>query len=326
MGSVLLLLLVTLQAGAAQETADLIRKLGSDVLTEREQATARLKQIGPSVSPALQNLLKTGDIETRERAREILAEFEREARVQSFRPSNRRITVHLDQTPLSEAVPQLLHPFGMTGAKVDPAAAGWSLTLDLKDATFWEALELLERQANVKVDLRSGRIDPATEKPVARPGSGEVRFSAEGWGGRGGSGGPTRKALFVKAWLPPGTWVCLADLNDIVVTDETENEIEAKWLPDLETVRREGLPTSVGMGTLAILPDKLKNVKSVTLRGNFRWGYARNLERFVMSPVPGKLGLLGGSLEIDKLSKEPDKEWWDLTSIPREGARAGRCC
>jgi hypothetical protein len=130
-------------------------------------------------------------------------------------------------------------------------------------------------------------------------------------------------ALFPKAWLPPGAWVCHAELEDIAVTDEAGNKIEAGWHPDLETVRRPGLPTSVGLGTLTILPKNLEGLKSVTLRATFRWGYARDLERFVLSPIPGKLKLASGIIAIDKLTKDPDKEWWDLSLNTENGDEGG---
>lgn len=318
-----LLLLLALQTDPAQEAAELIRKLGSDVLEERDQATAQLKKLGPAVAPALLEALKTGEAEVRERARDILAEFERRARVQAFRPSDRRISVRLDQVPLSDAVTQLLHPFGMTGAKVTPEAAERTVTLKIKEGSFWEVLEQLEGQAKVRVNLSSGRIDPDSGEPSRRFGTGDVRFTVDGWGGRSGGKGPTYKALFPKVWLSPGAWACVADLDDVVVTDEAGNPIEAQWYDGLETVRKQGLPSGVDLGTLAILPENLKGKKTVTLRATLRLGYARDLERSVMEPVPGKMKLGRAGLEIDKLSKDPAKEWWDLSLSLEGGGEAG---
>jgi len=318
-----LLFLLALQADPAPEMAELIRRLGSDVLEERERATAQLKKLGPAAAPALLEALKSGEAEVRERARYILAEFERLARIQSLRPSSRRISIQLVDAPLSDAVTQLLHPFGMTGAKVTPKADTRLVTLTIKEGSFWQVLDQLERQAKVHVDLSSGEISPADGPHEEKPGVGDLRFFANSWGGRSSGNGPTHKALFTKAWLPPGAWACVAELDDVAATDEAGNKLEAQWHGSLDTARRQGLPSEVDLGTLTILPKDLTGKKTVTLRATLRLGYARDLERYVLETIPGKMKLLGGSIEIDKLSKDPDKEWWDLSLNTETATEAG---
>jgi hypothetical protein len=313
----LLLFLLSVQPDPGQETAELLRKLGSDLPEERDRATARLKQIGPSAADALKEVVRTGEGELRERAREILADFDRVARIMALRPSDRRISVRLHEVFLAEALPQLLHPFGMTNLKISDELANRKVTLSLENSAFWEALDRLEEAAKVLVDLSSGEIRAGARTTSEWSGRGDVRVSATSWGSRGGSKIPTQDLLSLHAWLPPGSWACSAELENLVTTDETGKIIAGNWQGALDGIRHYGRPSYVELGGLAILPDHLKGLKTVTVSGTLKLGLPRDLERRVMDKLPGKLLLLGGSVSVQKLLKS--ERWgWDL-SVDSEG-------
>lgn len=89
------------------EVLRLIRQLGSDDFDERESATARLKEIGASALPALQQARSSNDAEVRQRATALIVAI-RDARTLCLdlrphlnQPLNERFHDHLDGNDLA---------------------------------------------------------------------------------------------------------------------------------------------------------------------------------------------------------------------------------
>lgn len=315
-----LLLVLLLQAGTSQEIPELIRGLTSDAPEEREQAVRRLKEIGAPARPALEEALKRGDADLKARARDLLDHFARADRVDALRGSpGRRVTVELRDAPLADAIRAALHPFGLTETRVDEALTGKKVSLALKDAPFWEALERLEDAAGARMNLESGRMELGDAGP--RAGAGEARVTHASWGSHSSGGGPSQAALFVKTWLTPGAWTCSAEFSEFELTNEAGKPIECRWVPSLDSVRRHGLPSGVGVGCLTVDRTALKGVKSATLRGTLMLGVPRDVERTAMERIPGKVGILGGDVTLDKLARR-DPDGWDVSFGGRGGGTA----
>ncbi len=312
-----LLMVLLLQTGTSQEIPELVHRLTSDAPEEREQAVRRLKEIGAPARAALEQALKRGDADLMARARDLLDHLARSERVGALRGSpDRRVSVELRDAPLAEALRATLHPFGMTESTAEKSLATKKLSLSLKDAPFWEAVERLEEAAGARLNLESGRLEPGDAVP--RAGSGQFRVTHTSWGSRSSGGGPSKPALFVRSWLPPGAWACSAAASDVELTNESGKPIECSWVPGLDSVRRPGLPSGIGVGLLTVDRASLKGVKSVTLRATLRLGVPRDFERVSMERIPGKVGILGGEVTLDKLTRR-DPDGWDISLGGRGG-------
>ena len=315
-----LLIALLLQADPSEEIAGLVRSLTSDAPEERDLAVRRLKEIGAPARPALEEALKRGDADLKARARDLLDHFVRAERVGALRGSpDRRVSAELRDVSLEEAFRATLHPFGLTRTSVKDPPAAKKISLSLKDAPFWEALERLEAAAGARMNLESGRMEPGDAGP--RAGAGAARVTHASWGSHSRGGGPSKAALFVRTWLPPGAWACSAAVSDVELTSEAGKPIEGDWVSGLDSVRRPGLPSGIGVGCLTVHRTALKGVQSVTLRATLRLGVPRDVERTAMERIPGKVGILGGDVTLDKLTRR-DPDGWDISLGGRGGGSA----
>lgn len=305
---ILLLSCLLLQSELPREIEDLVRRLNADGLEEREQATSRLKEIGTPAIPALEVAAKSGEAEARGRARLILDHLARLDRVKALRPASRKLTVDLKDAPLADAVRQVLHPFGLTGATFEEELAKRRVTLTLKDASLWSAVDQLEEAAGLRWDYSSSRLTSVSTPRGVRCGSGTVRIAADGWGGWS-SGGVSRKLLLLRAWTPPGSWACDADVSDLEVTDEAGKPVAHQWHPELEGRREEGRPSELEFGRPTFDEKDLKGKKSLRLRGTLCLAFPRDIDRRVMAGIPGKVTVPAGTIEIDRLTRRGKGEW-----------------
>jgi hypothetical protein len=305
--------LFLLQADPPGEIAGLIRLLGSEAPEEREQAVVRLKELGSPAIPALEAVSKSTDADLRGRAQGILDHIARAQRVRALCPSGRRITVEFREVPLAEAIRKVLNPFGMTETVVDEALAEKVVSLSLERSTFWEALECLEKTADIRIDPGSGRIQPAGWGVPARSGSGDVRVAWNSWGNYSSGGGPSENSLHLKTWLPPGAWACSGSLEDLELIGDNGKKVDFKFVHGLDGVRNHGLPSGIGTGFLAIAPKAVKGLKSLTVRGTVALGFPRDVERheILMDRAPASVAILGGQVTVERFSKN-DRGDWDV--------------
>jgi hypothetical protein len=221
------------------------------------------------------------------------------------------VTVELRDVSLGEAVEKTLHPFGMTGVKVETPGKARAVTLSLREGSLWEAVDGLEKAAGIRLDLQSGEISDRQEPEVRPSGTGDVRIGTGGsWAGHSGPGG-SESVLRLSAWLPPGAWACSAELEDVELTAEGGGKILSRLMPQLEGERRRGLPTQMEVGGVAVRPENLKGVKKASVRGTLRMGFPRDIERLVkpLVPLPSEVALLGGTVKLTTLGRSEDGDW-----------------
>jgi hypothetical protein len=308
---VLFLALLLQQVDPSREAADWIRLLGSESPEDRDQAALRLKTLGTAAKPALEAASRSGDADVRARARGLLEDIARAERVKALHPSGRRVTLELRDVSVGEAVVKTLHPFGMTGVKVESQGKGRLIALSLRDVALWEAVDGLEKAAGIRVDLSSGELSDRPEPEVLPSGTGDVRIGTSGsWGSHSGPGG-SESVLHVTAWLPPGAWACSAELEEVELTAEGGGKIPSRLMPELEGERRRGLPTRMEVGGIAVRPENLKGFKKASVRGTLRLGFPRDLERIErpILPLPSEVALLGGTVKLASLARTPDEGW-----------------
>lgn len=128
----------------------LVLELGSRSFQVREQATKSLIMAGPSALEYLQKASKSSDAEIRRRAGLALERIEKEMDTARLLKPHRLHLVYRD-TPVTEAVADFAKksgfPLPFEGDRV--RLAHRKITLDTGEVTFWEALELFCRAADL---------------------------------------------------------------------------------------------------------------------------------------------------------------------------------
>jgi hypothetical protein len=131
--------------GPTPAVEQLIDRLGSADFNEREQAAKTLKAGGPDVLPALRKALTHRDAEVRRRVEELIPQLEAIAAV-----APKRVTLSAEKQPLSAILKDIEK---QTGYKVEEIERNDDkrYSIKLKDASFWDALEQISREAGCVV-------------------------------------------------------------------------------------------------------------------------------------------------------------------------------
>jgi len=137
----------------ASSTFDrLIEQLGDTDFRKRDEATRLLEAEGVKVVPALKKALGHPDAEVRRRAFNLIPQLETAAFV-----APRRVTLHMSHKPLRAIFDEMTK---QTGYKIEfwtaPNNAQMTYSCDFKDATFWQALDRLCRDANLVLQHNYG--------------------------------------------------------------------------------------------------------------------------------------------------------------------------
>jgi hypothetical protein len=138
----------------------LVEQLGSRSFVERERATKALRERGPAALPALRNALKSADEEVRKRAESLIPPLEIE---EALLP--KRVSLKADKQSAASLLPELAK---QTGFKFGPTPSSddRTLTLDLKDVPFWEAVEQIGRQPGMISTTYGSRERTLHLKPI----------------------------------------------------------------------------------------------------------------------------------------------------------------
>jgi hypothetical protein len=148
-----LLLTLVLQDNVARE----IERLKSDVVAERERAIHTLESIGLPAMPALEMELKSADLETRYRIEALLKSIPRRAALTKVFGPTKRVTYQADKVPFGEVAAALGKSLDEKVRLEGPDPAS-PVTLDLKDATLWEAFDALADAAKSRYEYRKDGV------------------------------------------------------------------------------------------------------------------------------------------------------------------------
>lgn len=164
-----------------ERVAQLIKRLGSNQFRERAAATRALDSLGEAALDALKQAACSDDLETRQRATELIQAIE-------FRLATARILaatpVEFDyqNTPLPEAVADLAKRTGFPVVLHDPAAlarrrvtAGTNGKVD-----FWQALALFCRKADLHEWDGIAPLPAGGNQPTAHPGVAQGQIIMQG--------------------------------------------------------------------------------------------------------------------------------------------------
>jgi hypothetical protein len=125
---------------------DLISRLVDDDIGVREKAAADLADLGSAAIPMLERLRKSPDLELSSRAAGILKAIAENQIVGRHWRRGPRISLDFTDAPVSAVLAELAKQSGDT-FKVDAAELADRVTIQVKDATFWDALDELCRAA-----------------------------------------------------------------------------------------------------------------------------------------------------------------------------------
>jgi hypothetical protein len=218
--------------------------------------------------------------------------------------------VDLEDVPLSEAIRQVLGPYGMNVARGDGKENTRRVTLSLKGAHFWEAVARLEEASGTKFLSSEGIFSAPAPWPVQSAGNAHARVEIFGWGSSSsGRGGESKKALFVSAALSPGAWACNAEMIDLRVVDRTGKPIDHQWGSNAVFGRTAGGVSKGDVGHVVIAPKELVGVDELLLTGTVELEVPNDIERRFFPHVKGKIQVPGGSLRVDYLDRREDGLW-----------------
>jgi len=174
---ILLLALAPLQ----DSPDELIRRLRSDRAEERDEAGKKLADLGAAAVPALEAARLDKDEEVARRAAAILRTIERRRREAEERKPRRLRSAALKDVPLEDAAKDVFGKFGAS-VKVDPFGINVqnAVTLELKDAGFWEAVDQFCQAANVRVEPQMMLGTRCSALPISRPLPWPVTFDTIG--------------------------------------------------------------------------------------------------------------------------------------------------
>jgi hypothetical protein len=151
----------------------LIENLGSDEFAVRERAARELVEIGEPALELLRKADKSGDEEISKRAARLVTVVEAKALTAAML-APRKVRLDLKGVPVAEAVAELAKVSGYRLELVGDRnrLAGRKVTLTTKKVTFWEALDLLCREARLveKMDVSDLVARPAQLGPMNRGG------------------------------------------------------------------------------------------------------------------------------------------------------------
>lgn len=303
----ILLLLLALQT----DPTDLIRDLGSDAAETRAEAARRLAELGPAAAPALRKAAAEGDAEIRSRAAELLERIARRERVGVLGGLRARATAALKDVPFPEAVEKILAAFGPVDLPADPVLAARTVSLTLSGATYWEAVEALEKAAGARLDLEAARWTADGGGRPSRSGTGDVRVEAGGWRGASEAGGDARPLLYLEVWLAPGPWAPEMAGGDVAVTDDQGRAVPAELVVDASGHRRPGRPNRMGVGGVALDAARAQGAKAFTIRGTVVAAFPRDVERIAApaAAFPAVAKVADGEVRIDRLDVAAPGRW-----------------
>lgn len=159
-----------------ESTEDLIKKLDSDKIEERDAAAKKLRALGPAAAGFLLQLIQSSDPELAHRANELLRNIKHDEHIKRVTRSLPLITLKCNKTRLSDVVKSIKD---QTGIEVATSILGDNLvTVDLVDAPLLKALDLIcagaeERGPNWELswyqrnnEISFGITDGAINKPT----------------------------------------------------------------------------------------------------------------------------------------------------------------
>ena len=333
-----MLLALALLVALPQDLDTLLERLTSGDVEVREKAEAELVARGDDAIPLLKRLEAHPDSEVRGRAKRAIEEIGRRGRVRAVRPDPVRLTLKLTDAPLQEALKKTLPPFGLKleeSAIRDDRFKERRVTLDLREATLWRALDAVEESAKVEIEadfwgvvVRNARRNEA--KPsILDIGDVRLRLSLDVPAAGGDPEG--EQEIRVSATLPVGSAPLGWGVEDFRLSDDQGREIPVRLDRFTEMQRSPGLRTRAGVLTQGqawrgyVKPDPLRTAKTIRFQGNFVTKYPHDIVRheFDVSDAKGPVTQVVNGVKCTfRVDRRKDSEAFSVQET-YEGVVAG---
>lgn len=135
-----------------------IERLGSDSIEERGEASRQLERLGPpAVAPIERALAEARDPEVRARLALISRNIRTRSELARVFGEVRRVTIESQGRPLADVVRELGTALGET-VELEGFDGKEPVTLQLRNATLWQALDELARAGNLHYDYGYRKI------------------------------------------------------------------------------------------------------------------------------------------------------------------------
>lgn len=279
-----------------QDVATLVEQLKSEDPATRESAAGRLVGFGTSVIEELKLHEQNEDRDFCAQIKSIILEIQRRERIRVVHGPIKRLTLSVTNIPTAEAIDRVLSPFGLRAMyRRSQVGSGPSVTVELREATLWEAFDALEKAAAVGLDqplwpfsghamwgrdLNFVPMDQAARTPYAAESNlDDMRLFGAPMQDKGSDD------VSVEAWvvLPPGAVPISVELDGVELMDDRGRRLDPGPAEShLGTVRhRMGCVTIVPVWKMKDRLDRacLRDAKSFTLKGTLVVDYPYDLER-----------------------------------------------
>lgn len=222
------LLVLVPQDDAILRARRLIEQLRSDHIEQRNKAAWELEGLVDQARPEIEKAAQDSDLEVRSTAQRLLDDSARRKRIACVRPMPRHLTLSLKEVPLASALEQVSNPlgFGRNAFRIDvPAELQAKISLDLRDANPWQALDALANAAR-------SEWTPGVERWYLSPEGSEQKeswtkcdgFGIRIWGQMGWysrENEPPVPRLLIRVHLPPDSHPLSWSVEDVEVTDNS---------------------------------------------------------------------------------------------------------
>jgi hypothetical protein len=161
---------------------ELIERLVDDDIGVREKAASDLAEFGKTAIPALEKARASSDIELRSRAASILRSIAENEIVGRHWHRGARISLDFDRAPVAKVLEEL-EKQARDKFKFDAAELQEPMTVRVKDATFWDALDAVCKAApaltwDAEGDLLTFKAQRRPPYPAKRQGEFNVWLDA----------------------------------------------------------------------------------------------------------------------------------------------------
>lgn len=268
---------------AAQDVEALVRQLGEDDPKVRDKASQALLEMGPAALQALKSHERDPDAELRERVATLTAEITRRERVSLLCPRPAKLHLSLKEVPVAEAVRAVLSPYGLEGhvyGAIDFLKTR-KVTLELKDALFWEGFDALCKAAGITVEyyfpsfgvgFRDGQ---GGIQLIPHADVGDLRFTAHHVIRDG------RYTLQVHVVAPPVYRPLAQKLEGMTFIDDQGRKIDLAQERYLDSDRRcPGSLTNDWLWEAFPAETRIEDWSRVKIQGTLVRKFPRNAERF----------------------------------------------
>jgi len=276
-----------------QDLEAVLERLKSADPAERDQAVSELIARGPGALPSLKRHEAHPDSEIRGRIRRAIDEIGRRERVRCLRPDPIRVTLTANEMPLKEVLDKVFPRFGpkpFDPSFHDPDLVNRRVTLDLKDATLWEAVDAVNAAAGVEVDVfdsRGVRIwkPGREERPRFAMNVGDARVTLHVDKPQDDKG-DRDIPFWVSVALPVGSCPVSWGIDECKLSDENRREIPVQADPFRGKAarsallnRRADLPMSGQVWQGSVRSHDLRDARTARFQGKVLIRYPHDVER-----------------------------------------------